>query len=458
MIPQIAKGQAVRVLFVVLVMVIYPWCLKAQEGGISKVSATESFGSQGQLKSLVRRYIDLNPSIAVSAAEERVGLLNLRLAGYQWLPGLSLSGQFLHSRSPLSTFGIPDLEGFADRNLYKTSLDLEQPIYLGGRVGTGYQIRKLSYQVARWEHRLNRQMVVADFVTQVIQFLSVDEQIKMIQKSQKTQKRFLELTQKNYKKGVAQAYELEQAEAESLSFVPRIDQLRQERQTLLNKLLVQLDMKEKDFRPQWSFQGLKGLPSQLSQKMLDLARNQNPNYQKSLLNEKLAQVQKKFDIGAYRSSVVLTGSWGFTNGRLDNLIGDSSEERSLVLNIKVPLFSRMSSFYTRKIGQERIIAAEKLRYEVDRGLKIQLEKSLLDYRSGLRRLKQTRAWDQKARQALASAEKSYRVGSVGSLQVHQLQKASEVAALSLVQAQGGLRLSELNYFTVMGEGEKYIGE
>ena len=41
--PQIAKGQAVRVLFVVLVMVIYPWVFKGPGGGAFQGFSHEIF-------------------------------------------------------------------------------------------------------------------------------------------------------------------------------------------------------------------------------------------------------------------------------------------------------------------------------------------------------------------------------------------------------------------------------
>ena len=414
--------------------------------------------SSEELKTLVRRYVELSPVVASKGAQERSKSLDFKLADLQWLPSLSLSAQMIKSYSPLATSGIPNMEGFSNRDFYRTTLDLEQPIYLGGRVSWGRDLKKLTYWLSKWEHLASRQGAIADFLTTVIHFLSIDEQIILIKKSEKTQKRVLDLTRKNYKKGVAQAYELRQAEAEALSFVPRIDQLRQERQMLLNRLRTQLDMKEKDIRIQWPQKKLKDFPSQLSEEILDLAKSKNPDYQRSVLQVKLVQVQNKFDLGSYNPTVTLTGSWGFANKAVDRLVDDLSEDRSLVLSVNIPLFSRFSSFYTRRMGQEQISASKKMRYEAERRLKIQLEKSILDYNSSLRRLKQARNWSAKALQALNLAEKSYRVGRVGSLQIHQLQKASEVAALSMVQAKGGSRLAELNYRLTMGEGEEYMGD
>ena len=336
-------------------------------------------------------------------------------------------------------------------------LNLEQPIYLGGRVGQGYTLRKLAYKEAKWRYQSERQSLIFQFLVSLIQYLSFDEQVVVIKESQETQKRFLELTRRRYKKGIARLYELQQAEAELLSFAPRIEQLEKERQVVLRRLQVELDWEEKDIVVKWPESDKEHLAS-FTPEVLDFAKSQNPDYQRKLLQVERARVQRDFDLGAYRPTLKLKASWGGVSREARKLWQSDSNDWSIALNLKVPLFSRFSSIYTQRIGQENIDFAEKTRYSAEQELELKLKKDFLDYQSSLKRWNQTRKWRYKSRQVLQSGEKSYRLGLVGSFQIHQLQKAKEAASLSFIQARGEMRVARLSYSLTIGEDlyQKYV--
>ena len=420
------------------------------------------------LGELVQRYVDKSPTLSASAARQRASFLEWEAVKFQVLPEVFLSGQTLASRTPFASFGFPALpgfeglsgfDGFAERHTYAIKLNIEQPIYVGGRVGQGYTLKGLAYKEAQWRHQSERQRLIFQFLISLIQYLNFDEQMAIIKKSQGTQKRFLELTRNRYRKGIARAYEVQQAEAELLSFAPRMEQLEKEQQALLRQLQTQLDMEGEAVGIQWpDTPTITTSAPSLTPEILNLAKEQNPGYQRALLQVEMTKVQKEFDMGAYRPSVTLSGSWGGLSQKVTQLWKSESMDYSIVLNLRVPLFSRFSSLYTRKIGQENMDFAEKNKHRVEQDLKLALKKSILDYQASLKRWKQTRKWRQKARQALQSGEKSYRIGVVGSFQIHQLQRGSEAASLSFIQARGEMRIAEVNYSLALGEDlyQKYV--
>ena len=413
---------------------------------------------------LVHRFVELSPVISAGAAEERAAFWELKSARTKVFPQVYFSGQALDSRSPLSTFGIPGLKGFADREIYTASINLEQPLYLGGQIWSSYRLKELGYQDAKWRYMASKQREISRFVNSIIRFLSLDEQIAIVKRSQRTQERFLQLTRKRYKKGIAKLYELQQVEAEFLSFIPRIEQLKQERQILLKQLEIQLgrgSLNGEKMVIEWSKAGKKtlSLSFEVTSQILDLAKKQRFDYQQALIQVGRAEAQKKLSLGEYRPSLSFMASWGLKSGKLGQLGGEGTQDRSVALNIKVPLFSGFSSIYTRKSGQEVVESAEKRRRQLEQDVKLELKKTLSNYKSSLSIFKKIRQWHNKAREALKSGEKSYRVGVVGSFQIHQLQGASERASLSFVEARAGMRMAELNYSLAMGEDlyQKYAG-
>lgn len=416
------------------------------------------------LGTLIRRFVKLNPSLSASAAQERASLLEVQLAQSRVFPKIYLSAQAIDSRSPLSAFGIPELSGFADRELYTAHINLEQPLYLGGRVRNGYQMRKLNYKEAQWRHRANRQKEISRFISSVIHFLNLDQQIAIVKKSQQIQKRFFKLTRNRYKKGIAKLYEWQQAEAESLSFTPRIEKLEQERQTLLKRIEIQLDMKKVDIRwpnkPKGNKKGNnwagnknkeeRELSLEMTPSLLYSARQQRPDYQQALIGVEKAKTQKNFDLGQYSPTLSLVASWGSKSQIWSQLGQGETEDRSLVLNLNIPLFSGFSSVYTRRARQKSVEAAEKRQHHLEQNLELELQQELFNYKSSFNQLQQTQQWHHKAQQALQSVEQDFRLGIVGSFQVYQLQGASERASLSFVQAQTDVRVARLKYHLTLG--------
>ena len=430
----------------------------SKKGGSRAESRKESekgLGSKSQfpsdLESFVRRFVELSPVISASAAQERAAFWELKSARVRIFPEIYLSGEAMDSRSPLSAFGIPQLSGFSERELYIASLNVEQPIYLGGSIWSGYRFKELGYKDSKLRHVANQQGETARFIGSVIDFLSLNEQIAIIKKSQRTQKKFLQLTGKRHKKGIAKLYELQQAEAESLSFIPRIEQLEQERQVLLKQFKIQLGMDSyPDITIQWPEKKVTGLSLQANSPLLNLARKQRSDYQQALIQVERAETQKDLSLSQHRPSLSLMARWGSKSTQVKGLGEKEAEDRSLSLKLKIPLFSGFSSVYTRRAGQESVESAKKQLNQLEQNLQLELKKNVLNYKSSLNRLRQIRRWHNKARQALQSGERSYRLGVIGSFQIHQLQGASERASLSLIQARARVRSAELNYNLAMG--------
>ena len=247
-----------------------------------------------------------------------------------------------------------------------------------------------------------------------------------------------------------------------MSFIPRIEKLEQERQVLLRQIKIQLNMRSRqDITIKWpESEKAKGSWPKVSSLMLNLAKKQRPDYQQALIQLERAKTQKDLNLSEDRPSLSLLASWGSKGTVLNQLGEGEAEDKSIILNLKVPLFSGLSSVYTRRAGQENIESVEKQRRHLEQNLELELKEKISNYKSNLNRLQQIRRWQNKAHQALDSGERSYRVGVVGSFQIHQLQEASERASLSFVQARASVRMADLKYNLAMGADlyEKYVGE
>ncbi len=445
----------------------------------SPESPSQSFSYN--LPQLIERFLEFNPTIAAAESQEKAASWNVRWARSLTWPEISLSSQFQKSHSPLAAFGIPNLSGFARQELHTWELQWEQPIYMGGSIRSGYKVKQLDHWESKWRLVALQQKEVAQIIGDVIQLLSLQGQVDIIKKSQKTQKKFLRLTRKRYKKGIAQIYELQQAEGEALSFIPRIDQLKENHSVLLNQIKVYLNMKPHEaLKVQWSLDKPHTYhhnsnanasantnmntntndktttplisdfnPSQLHS-MLIVAKQQRPELQQANIQIQRAREQKKVRLSETRPSLSLTALWGFKSTAFHELGDSQTNNKSFFLKAKIPLFSGFSSTYIKRASQKDIESAQKKQLQWERNIELELRESISNYTSSLYRLEQIQKWHKKAQQALQSVSQSYQLGIVGSSEIYRLQLASEQATLSFLQAKSNVRLAELKYSLAMG--------
>ncbi|MCB0384152.1 MAG: TolC family protein [Bdellovibrionales bacterium] len=372
----------------------------------------------------------LFPSISFNAS-----VTHQELPGYQTLPpGLA-----------------PGVDLFPSR-LYGASFDLDQPIYLGGRIWNAWRLREVQREKAEWDLRAAQQKVLAEILQLVWNWSAQSEVLKVLGESKARQEEFVRLTRRRLKTGNAREYELLQGEADLISYEPRMSEIGEHLTSLRKSIEVLAGLPAGSSFPESFFSPSEAKPRvEVSGDFLQRSREHNPELRGAELGIQLARLDREINLGEHRPSVSLRGRWGWSSPDRDDIGSEDGKSSSLTLQLSVPVFSGLTSLEVKRAGQAGIQSAESaFQSALDRQL-VRLEEGKTALVASGQRLGQSRQWRQKAEKALAEGIKSYRVGLTSNLQVVQLQAARERAALGEIQSRLDHHVKFLNWKLALGE-------
>ncbi|MCB0364331.1 MAG: TolC family protein [Bdellovibrionaceae bacterium] len=376
-------------------------------------------------------------------------------AGRHLFPSVSLNANVTHQEYPgyqsLPAGLAPGVDLFPTR-LYGASFDVDQPIYLGGRIWNAWRFREVQRQKAEWDQRATQQKVLAEILQLVWNWSAQSEILKVLGESKDRQEEFVRLTRRRLKTGNAREYELLQGEADLISYEPRMSEIKERLISLQKGIQVLSGIPKTSVFPASFFsQSDKSPKIEVRGEFLQRSREQNPELRAAELGIQLARLNREIDLGEHRPSVSIKGRWGWSSPDRGDIGSESAKSSSLTLQLSVPLFSGLTSLEVKRAGQSGIQAAEAAyQSALDRQL-IRLEEGKAALVASGQRLGQSRQWRQKAEKALAEGIKSYRVGLTSNFQVVQLQAARERAALGEIQSRLDHHVKFLNWKLALGE-------
>lgn len=409
-----------------------------------------------QLQDVIRLYIDHSPLFKSLEAKKKVASRQVDVARAALFPDLALKSSVTSQKVSKTLTGGLDI---SPKKIYDVGIEFKQSIYLGGKVWRGLQMRKIQNHLAQYQFLDVKQKALAKVIRSAINLVAFEEQRQVVLSSQDIQKRFVSLTKNRRRKGIARAYELDQSESDYLAYAPKLENLHQLIQSLVVelKMLLGLSLEAKlkihmisDISSSEMYKKWIQL-REFNLKTAESALKQRSDYQKVLLEVELAQVQKMFDLGDDFPSLVLLGNMGYRSPDRKDMFKTIGESHSLTLSLTVPFFSGLSSFHTRKIGEQNIYAAEKERRQLKDDIVSSVRQSEIQVSSALKQWTQSQKWDLQAEKALNSGLKSYRLGTIGYWQIVQLRASSERAALTWNDAGKNFRLTLLAWALAMGQ-------
>lgn len=396
---------------------------------------------------VVRRFVSLSPTIAGAEAMAQSAQDRLKEGRSAFWPELNLSGTFADQKSVFFISG----NAFRSRqDIYTSKLELSQPIYLGGRVFNEYARRKEDAKKAKYQLAHTKNQSISAVLKSVALWISVRDKILVLRESQKTQKNFVEITRRKRKRGAALSFDLDQVEAEYLSYLPRIETLRQQLIGTEQKLAVDLGLD-----PVGQFDFVWPVKTALVRQndvgpWFQRALKQRSDYLVATSGVEIAKRVKSVEMGEERPSLALSGEYGYLSRELSDHADSDNQYHTYAVTLSIPLFSGLSSVHKRRATQQLVVKADRDRRQLEIQIEAEVRQALIELKSAQKRLEQTRVWAEKANRALRLGLKSYQVGRVTIAQVVQLQSGRERAQLGLIDAELALQTADLNWQVAQG--------
>ncbi len=333
---------------------------------------------------------------------------------------------------------------FFPNQIFASGFSFNQPIYMGGKVWQAWEVKKQAIQIAKLQYLEQEQNLMSGILGK---FLTLYTSIKVrdvLIESQKIQKQFLDLVRERQKRGAARDYELAQAEGNFTSYFSRIQQqeavvyqlkLDIESELQIEQLEIEkLSVLEPENVQLGSLEGLSTRPDvQLVEKQLVMA-----------------EIQKKLAMGDHYPSLNLQGSWGYEARERGEVFDDLSRRHIVTLGLNVPIFSGGSSLYTRRAGEHKITAAKiSLKRKLDQA-KAELEAARYKLNTAFNAYEANKKWRRQARAALTQGLKSFRLGTIQTFQLVQLQREFEGADLAYWSSLQNFYSDKINGLKVSG--------
>ena len=433
--------------------VIFIWVMLA---GLILVETPSVGASTLSLEQIFASAIESNQELKASTASLEQARALEKEAGRRLFPSISLRASITdqelpgYQSIPAALTGGIQVDLFPSR-LYGASFEVDQPIYLGGRIWNAWRMRELQRAKAEWDQRAAKQKVLGELLQTAWGWSAQTEMLQVLDESKARQKEFVRLTRRRLRAGNAREYELLQGEADLLSYGPRMSEVSERQATLKESLVILAGLSGNETWPtSFFFPSDKAPKVDLKGDFLELSRQSNPELRSAELGIHLATIDRSLNMGEHRPSVSLRGSWGWSTPEQSEIGESDAQSSSVSLVVNIPLFSGLSSVQVRRAGQLGIHAAEAAyRSALDRQ-KVRIEDGRLALVASGRRLGQSHKWRQKADKALREGIKSYKVGLTSNLQVVQLQAARERAALAEIQSRLDHHQKFLNWKLALG--------
>lgn len=411
------------------------------------------------LNELVKKAVTDNPSIEAAGAEYRSNRQLVREAKNKIFPSVSLTGAYIKQKVPTSLTGGFDV---SPDQIYSGALEVEQPLFLGGKIWAGMNLREAQLEFAKLDYFAKKQEALAQILEVAFNLALAESRLDLLQDSEKVQQDFVKITRGRSNRGNARRFELDQATATLFSYRTRIRQTA----TQLNALRAQLSNLIAEDSDQVSFK----LPQQLPPSEDVLARDvkywqqyaieHRPELLQTNVQIELAEIQKRINFGDHLPQLSFRGSWGYRSLDRDSFAEDSSRASEMTLALSIPIFSGLTSVYQRRADSEKIASATLSKEWLARQLQAEIENYYAQLKQAQALLSESSQWSKAAKAAYVEAQKNYRLGLIDNFQLVQLQTGQEAALISEAEAVAAHHLAWINWNKAIGKDieEVYLGQ
>lgn len=336
-----------------------------------------------------------NPAYQAGRASLEAAKWGKTSAGSAMLPSVSLSGTWLYN-DPATTVSTGAGSFTLNKDIRTFSLNLSQPLFVGGKLWNAYKISDLGRDVAALGLENAELTLIAEVESKYLNILQMHEYYQIAVNDLESARRNLELAQLKLENGILSM-------ADYLKFKSR----EASKEVSLLQASTGLHIALKDFANYLGSDAMLmpvPLPENPADEMLNrldalsaedvrsitsralgIARDDNLSLR--IIDKSLQMSKRAWNIakGSFLPTVMLTGSRQYKENGIDRY--EFTAANQLLLNVSVPLLPQIGNYASTRKAEWEYRKAEWEAKSADRGLALGIEAALLNLISSAKQVK-----------------------------------------------------------------------
>lgn len=382
------------------------------------------------------------------------------------LPKIQFSGNFQHYfQVPSIIFYLPNFNDpaeprtriktqFASENNASFGVQLNQPLWLAGKVGIALEIAKNYHELSRLAVAVSRSELHLSLTRAFYGAMMADEYVAVSSEAQAQAIRHRDQVKALFDQGMVSEYDLIRAQVAVANVEPQVAAATAARdlayKTLKNLIGMDVDA------PVNLVGELKAaaIPFGGYPEAVATALNSRPELRQVNLQGELYKGQFKIETrSAYWPNLYL-GLFYNSQAQADDI--EFSKYEFLggwggALSVQIPLFDGFASHHRAQKALIELRGIKRRTAELERGIKIQVHQALADYNKASLELKAARESVAQAERGVTIAETRYREGMGTQLEVLDAQLQLNQARTNRLQAEYNLIIARATYDRAVGE-------
>lgn len=334
------------------------------------------------------------------------------------------------------------------RGVYAAGVQLEQPIYMGGRVRTANEMARVGESIAGENIRLSRSEIIVETDEAYWQLLGVQEQVRAAMKYAETVVSLLENVSNARKVGMATENEVLKVQVrynEALLMLQKARNGQMLAEMNLNRLIglpLQTDIHLPDT-----------LTSTVSPEIwtLDTSVAQRPDY--VILQQEADVKERQVNVvrADFLPQIGISAGYGYAGGVKLNGQDEASATFTAMAAVKIPIFNWGEG--RNKIRSARL-EHETSRLTLDRSadlMRLEIASARFNIQDAETRIKMAGTALKQARENLTVSDNQYRVGMETLSDLLEAQAQWQQAWSQWIEAKANLHLNESRYLKAIGK-------
>lgn len=395
----------------------------------------------------VKRLLEYSPQIQAAKTNYSATENAIKTARGSFFPNISLTANKATSKTSTAIYGT----SAATSTSYTAQIELVQPIYSGGTLWAAYDYAKVSELSAKATYNQTLQNEVFLLLENIYQYHFTKIKLESLKSFQQQQLKFLKITQRKAKRGNTKSYEARQANANYLSYIPRIQSIQMAIKPLFYKLQNLLGWNHNfniSLELEKSFKKLPKLSESYIRNSIFKKRNE---YLLQTHAVEINKIQKKLNRAEHMPSLNFVATKGYQAVDTSDLFEEGSDIHTYALSLSIPLFSGLSGVYQSRYDNEKIKEAQIKLNSAENAMILEIKSNSDLYQLQLDLLSSSKSWRDEAFKAKNLADKNFRSGKIDSLQMQQVLNAFESAELAYIDAQLSFHLAQLRLDKSLGK-------
>ncbi len=379
------------------------------------------------------------------------------------LPTLSLSGSYIYM-DPATTVGAGASSFTLNNDLRSVSLNLSQPLFMGGKLWQAYKISQISEEMAQQSLQNQELKLLAEVEEKFLSVLLLQNlhELSGIQMNAAVEN--LEKAEARLRSGlISEAdFTLFQAEHASIevSWIQSEAALQLAQLDLANYLNVDFFPEPVSLRVSKEDRLLKymqldvGAAHAFIEGANEYARLHNPSFKILEANTELSKRGYSIAKNNFLPSLILTGSRKFDENGIDRY--KFSGQNQILLTASLPLLPQITNYANSRKAYHEMRSAAYAIQSAEAGIKTAMQAAVLNLFSSARQLKATTLSAQYARTSYQQMEYRYGMNLVSALDLINAELRLYAAESALLNAEHNWWKSQSKLMQLLGSTDKDV--